>query len=74
MTDIPAEVPADQVTERPEVSRVLLTVFLALFLALGWLPGRALLLLLADAAVAVRLGYRRGRGLPPPPAERPPGG
>jgi hypothetical protein len=65
-------VPVDEVTARARAARpgrVLLTLILGLFWVLGWVPGRAWTLA-ADCAVAVRLGYRSGRGLPPlPPLE-----
>ncbi len=70
MTDIPLADDQVEAREDGQAGRFLLTVFLACFFMIGWFPGRCWLLL-ADGAVAMRLGYRRGRGLPPeeaPPA------
>lgn len=63
---------ADQVlveARQVRVSRVLLTVFLGFFWAIGWLAGKACLGLVV-AAVSVRRGWRDGYGYVPPP-ERP---
>ena len=67
MTALTDQVPVDKITARGRQARpgrVLLSLVLGFFYVLGLIPGR-LWLGAVDCAVAVRLGYRRGRGLPP---------
>jgi hypothetical protein len=64
---------ADQVlteARQVQVSRVLLTVFLGFFWAIGWLAGKACLGLVVGA-VSVRRGWRDGYGYVPLPGQPP---
>lgn len=55
---------ARQVDVNRVVSRAVLTVLAAILWVIGALPGK-LVSGLVWAAVAIRVGYRDGRGLPP---------
>lgn len=66
MTTWTDRVPVDEIIAggravRP--GRVLVTIILGLFMIPGWVFGRTWLVL-ADGAVAFRVGYWRGRGMP----------
>lgn len=65
------EIPVDEIraqARQAKPGRVLATLFLGIFFLVGWVMGK-LWFGLTDCFVAVRVGYRRGRGLPP--AENP---
>lgn len=75
MTALLDRVPADEIMARGRqvrFSRVLTTLLLGLFFALGWLAGRAWLAA-ADAVIAVRLGWQQGRGQVPAAGQHEPG-
>lgn len=75
MTTLTQRVPVDEITARgrqASLGRVLATLILGFFYLIGWMTGKTWYGL-ADCFVAVRVGYRQGRGLaplePPPPPE-----
>lgn len=63
MTAVLDRVPVDEITERAQqvhLGRVLLTVFAAVFFAVGWLAG-AVFMAIAWCGTAVKVGWLEAR-------------